>query len=232
MGSRVVELAAMSRKTFLKTVFFLMIAALAGGVLSSPALAKSWICITTYGGGEECYESEKEDYDIEKKVTKTGEGIWKDKISGLTAGDKVYFKVTVKNTGDVDADDAEIRDELPRYLEDPKEVGGDGDFEFDGDDIEIDVDDFDAGEEKEFVYRARVIDDLPDNAKFCSYNIASLYVDGHKEGSDDAEVCFETGEVLGEVSELPQAGATPLGVVLAGAMLVVGWGLRRWSLSG
>lgn len=217
MPAGVVELAAMLSKRLVKTlVLFAAVPVFLGSFRRCPLWAD------TYGP-----VIKNKSLDIEKKVSKTGEGTWKDKVTGLGAGDKVYFKVIVKNTGEVDLDDIEVEDELPRYLNDPKKVGGDGDFDVDGDDIEVDLGDLDEDEEKEYIYRAKVREDLPDNGVFCSYNIASVYYNDHKEGSDDAEVCFETGEVLGEVSELPEAGSSPVGLAAAGTLFSIGLALRK-----
>ncbi|MFH1955658.1 MAG: hypothetical protein ABIJ36_01965 [Patescibacteria group bacterium] len=180
------------------------------------------ICTPVYGGGQNCIEIKDRDFSLEKKVRFGTSGEFKSKITGAEAGDTVQFRITVKNTGSVDVDEVEIKDDLPKYLKTK-------------DDTDWKIKNFKAGDEEEIYLKAKVVDpeDLPDN-DICVVNEARLEYEGKTRASDTATVCIVTPSVLG-VKELPVTGAgVPFGgkeislAVMALGMLFLGIGLKKF----
>jgi uncharacterized repeat protein (TIGR01451 family) len=152
-------------------------------------------CTSNYGGGETCIYNKN--FDIEKKVRKEGDDSWKDKVTGVDEDEVVEFKIKVKNEGEVDVDDMKMSDKLPKEME---RVGGDGLTEY--------WDDFEAGETKTFVIKAKVKDSEYDRKNFekCVVNKAEVLYDGEDEASDTATVCYSDSEP----TELPKTGGSSL----------------------
>ncbi len=152
-------------------------------------------CTSNYGGGQTCIYNKN--FDIEKKVRKLGDDSWKDKVTGVDEGEVVEFKIKVKNEGEVSVDDMKMSDKLPKEME---RVGGDGLTEY--------WDDFDAGETKTFIIKAKVKDSEYDRKNFekCVVNKAEVLYDGDDEASDTATVCYSDGAP----TELPKTGGSSL----------------------
>ena len=174
-------------------------------------------------------EEPEVDYKIEKEV-KYKDGDWEENLDldehTFDPGEKLHFKIKVKNLGEVDAKDVRVVDELP---DDIKWVSGHGDYDQDEHKIRFDIGDLPAGEEREFRFVAKVYDedDLPTGKDYCQTNVVYLKVAGEKVDEDHSKVCIGTPEVLGEVEELPQAGSNPTGLMVAGVMLSAGLTLRK-----
>ena len=152
-------------------------------------------CEPVYGGGEEC------DFDrsfrITKEVRRLGEEDWDSdgKVHNIKKDQIVEFRVTIKNKGDITTDDMKMKDILPDEME---RVGGSGLTEY--------FEDFEPGDEKEFIIEAKVRDeefDREGDFEDCVTNKAEVYFDKNFEGSAKASVCFGKGEI----SELPKTGA-------------------------
>lgn len=160
-----------------------------------------------YGGGE----THDRDFDIKKEVSKEKDGDYDKKITGVKEGRKVYFRITVRNTGNVDSDEMKYEDFLPDEM---VRVGEDG--------LTEEWDNFDAGEKKTFIIAAKVKDSEYDDDDFdkCVYNKVKLYHDGDYQDSSSAAVCYSNTEA----KELPKTGAetnvlamvSGLGLTLAG----------------
>jgi LPXTG-motif cell wall-anchored protein len=105
-----------------------------------------------------------------------------------------------------------MKDSLPDEME---RVGGDGLTEY--------WEDFEPGETKTFIIRAKVNSEEYDRENFekCVVNKAKVLYDDDEEGSDTATVCYGDSEV----TELPKTGGSS---VLYGAL---GLGLSAFGLT-
>lgn len=182
----------MTKSVNYKLISALVVAGVAGVLSGGTAYAG---CTSNYGGGETCIYNKN--FDIEKKVRKEGDDSWKDKVTGVDEDEVVEFKIKVKNEGEVDVDDMKMSDKLPKEME---RVGGDGLSEY--------WDDFEAGETKTFVIKAKVKDSEYDKDNFekCVVNKAEVLYDGEDEASDTATVCYSDSEP----TELPKTGGSSL----------------------
>ena len=182
----------MTKSVNYKLISALVVAGVAGVLSGGTAYAG---CTSNYGGGETCIYNKN--FDIEKKVRKEGDDSWKDKVTGVDEDEVVEFKIKVKNEGEVDVDDMKMSDKLPKEME---RVGGDGLTEY--------WDDFEAGETKTFVIKAKVKDSEYDRKNFekCVVNKAEVLYDGEDEASDTATVCYSDSEP----TELPKTGGSSL----------------------
>lgn len=187
-----------------KLIAVLLVGAVSGSVLAGGKVYAG--CTANYGGGQTCVYNKS--FDIEKKVRKEGDDSWKDKITGVKKGEVVEFRIKVKNEGEVDVDDMKMTDKLPKEME---RVGGSGLTEY--------WDDFDKGETKTFVIKAKVRDSEYDRKNFekCVVNKAIVEYKGDQEASDTATVCY--GDV--KPTELPKTGGSSVayGVLGLGLML-------------
>ncbi len=181
-----------------KSVNYKLISALVVSAVSTGLFGGSQVyagCTSNYGGGETCIYNKN--FDIEKKVRKAGDDSWKDKVTGVDEDEIVEFRIKVKNDGEVDVDDMKMTDKLPKEME---RVGGDGLTEY--------WDDFDEGETKTFIIRAKVKDSEYDRKNFekCVVNKAEVEYNGDEEASDTATVCYGDSEP----TELPKTGGNSL----------------------
>lgn len=169
-------------------------------------------CTQNYGGGQTCVYNKN--FDIEKKVRKEGDDSWKDKVTNVKKGEIVEFRVKIKNDGDIDVDDMKMEDKLPREME---RVGGSGLTEY--------WDDFEKGESKTFIIKARVKDSEYERENFekCVVNKAVVEYKGDEEASDTATVCY--GSV--KPSELPRTGNGMFTLALGSAFVALGVLLRK-----
>ncbi len=198
----------MTRSVNYNLISAMLVLAVFGGLFGGSQVYAG--CTPNYGGGQTCVYNKN--FDIEKKVRKAGDDSWKDKVTGVKKGEVVEFKIKVKNDGEVDVDKMKMTDKLPREME---RVGGDGLTEY--------WDDFDKGETKTFVIRAKVKDSEYDRKNFekCVVNKAVVEYKGDQEASDTATVCYGDSKP----TELPKTGGSPLvygtlglGLVAVGAV--------------
>ena len=156
-------------------------------------------CEDVYGGGERCIINKS--FRIEKEVRIKGDSTWREKVILEDLDDIVEFRITVRNTGELEVDDVKMEDILPDEL---KRVGGSG--------LTEDFDNFKPGDSEKFVIEAELTDDAKDEKKAnCFVNRAKVIYKDHVEGEDVATVCVETGEI----SELPETGFDTLTVLTA-----------------
>jgi uncharacterized repeat protein (TIGR01451 family)/LPXTG-motif cell wall-anchored protein len=157
-------------------------------------------CEAVYGGGEKCIVNKS--FRITKEVREKDEDDddAEDKIN-VEKGEEFVFVITIKNTGEVEVDDMKMKDFLPDEL---KLIEGDLTEEWDN---------FDFGDKKTFHLTVKVKDSEfeRDNFEKCIVNKAEVRKDGDFEGADTATVCYKKGEI----SELPETGATA-GIALSG----------------
>jgi hypothetical protein len=169
-------------------------------------------CESNYGGGENCVYNKR--FEIDKDVRIEGDSQWEeDKVTGVKKGDTIEFRIKIKNRSDEATgsfDDMKMEDFLPDEL---VRVGGTGLSEY--------WDDFDAGETKTFILKAKIDSDefdRDDNFEKCVVNKAEVRWDGKFEGSDTATVCYGNGEP----TELPKTGAVSELAIVGLALLTAG----------
>jgi len=157
------------------------------------------------------------------KFVSSKDSDYKDNLENKSfkAGEKIYFLVEFGNKGTADATGVVIKDELPSYV---KFDSGEGDYDKNGNTVEYKVDTLKAGQKDEFRFTAKVKDDMVGG---CYDNKAKIYANGQDQDKDEATFCLEKeGKVLG-VTTLPETGGSPIGLVVAGIMSLLGFGLMR-----
>jgi len=174
------------------------------------------------------------DLSIEKYVRWEDTDDWYEDIEKdehlFDPGEKVFYKIIVKNTGDADAEDVRVVDELPDYI---KWISGEGEWDDDEWKVRFDLGTVKAGEEERLDYTAKVFDedDLPPTDRELK-NVATLYQEDEKIDDDHAQVWINGPEILAaeveKPGELPVAGADVIGLVLISlGMVISGWGMKR-----
>ena len=169
---------------------------IAGLILTSRTTLAAVRCETQYGGGEVCVytgelQLDKEVWnpELEKFVDNLGLTDYK-----FAPGEKIVFKLAVKNVGDKTFDQLNLKDLLPDYLELES-----GELEWEIADLAVD-----ETEERRFGTRVVPVDKLPEgNTTLCVVNEAEVW-SGDEKDKDTAQVCI-TKKVLG-VTELPPTG--------------------------
>ena len=171
---------------------------------------------------------------IEKYVRWEGTDDWYESIDKdehlFDPGERVVYKVIVRNGGDADAGDVRVVDELPDYI---KWISGEGEWDSGEWKVRFDLGTVKAGEKKRLDYTAKVFDesDLPPTDRELK-NIATLYEGEERIDDDHAQIWINGPEVLAaeveEPRELPEAGADSLGLILISVgMVITGWGMKR-----
>ncbi len=199
-------------KSLITPVF---VVALVATILTKPVFAD---CTPNYGGGETCTYTKK--FTIEKFVKLEGDSNWKDEVSvDLNDDDEkdkdVMFKIVITaniedadgiDPDDVEFDDMKMKDSLPdelKFLDDESQ-----------DELVEEWDNFKPGETKTFYFTTKIRNSEKDKEgefEKCVVNKAKLYYKDDLQGSDSAVVCYKkTGDVLGDVSELPETGEFPV----------------------
>lgn len=184
------------------------------------------ICTPNYGGGENCIEIKKEKITLDKEVSFKKSGDFSSRVKGAEAGETVYFRIIVKNEGDIDLENLKVEDDLPKYLKTSE-------------DTEWTIKKLEAGKEWSEVFKAEVVDDgdLPDNDT-CTVNEARVKESGKTVDEDTAVVCIEAPTKVLGVKELPVTGGRnsvtgkeiSFGVIALG-MFLLGIGLKKLNPS-
>ena len=195
-----------------KNLISLSVAVAMFTVLGGAQTASADNCESNYGGGETCRYNKR--FEIDKDVRIEGDDEWEeDKVTDVDKHDVVEFRIKIKNRSDDGAgsfDDMKMEDFLPDEL---IREGGSGLTEH--------WDDFDPGETKTFIVKAKIDPDefdRDDNFEKCVVNKAEVRWDGKFEGSDTATVCYGSGEP----TELPKTGAVSDLAILGLGMSTVG----------
>lgn len=130
--------------------------------------------------------------EITKEVRKLPNGKFDWKAEDVKKGEKVEFRITVRNTGDTELRDLKVNDLLPSEL-------------VSNDSLAFTIDTLKVNESKEFFVTATVKDSEFGDGKAgkCVINRATLKFND-KELSDTAVVCWGNG-VLG-ATKLPETG--------------------------
>ena len=114
----------MNKNTILKISAVLPVVLIASLVSASSVFAKE-ICYTQYGGGETCVDvPENSNLELDKTIYNPASKQYEDhvKSSGgsnpyvFDVNEDINFKITIKNTGDVELKNVDLKDELPYLL--------------------------------------------------------------------------------------------------------------------
>jgi len=190
--------------------------------LSKGIVFADTVCTPLYGGGERCTETGIKSIKIEKEASFKKDKDFSDRIKGADAKETVYFKITVKNEGDVALENLDVQDDLPKYLKTD-------------DDTEWTIKSLEPGKEWSEVFKAEVVgeDSLPDSDT-CVINEARVVSENRVLAEDTAVVCIEAPTKVLGITTLPVTGGSnavsykevSYGIVAFG-MLLVGLGLRK-----
>ncbi|GIW63303.1 MAG: hypothetical protein KatS3mg091_105 [Patescibacteria group bacterium] len=122
----------------------------------------------------------------------------------------VYFKLTVKNTGNVDIAGVKVIDYLPSYLEYADDKG---EYDASTRQLKIEMGDFRVDETKSVIFKARVVsaNNLPaEKSVLCLINRAVVVFDNQEKDLDTAQFCVEktAAAPAKETKEMPKAGTS------------------------
>jgi uncharacterized repeat protein (TIGR01451 family) len=206
----------------------------AAALMLSASQAKAEQCISQYGGGETCDRDAK--LKVNKEIWNPEKKDWVDHISSkdymFDAKDKITFRITVKNVGDIEIKDIKLTDYFPSYV---RYLDGDGDGESDDEKAVFDKFDLKPGKSKSFEFRAKVAgsDILPKDSKICLTNIAKAKgevkdSDKKEDASDYANFCIDLPNKKKEkITKLPTTGFDFGLVGLSTGLVLVGFGIRK-----
>lgn len=200
-------------KTINKISRILFISLIAGAILlvivPSDVFAEE--CESDGPYGEICIYNKS--FELDKKVKKEGDDVWKDKVIDVEKDEIVIFEIEIENVGEVEVDNMRLEDFLPDEL---KRVGGSGLTEY--------WDDFEPGEKKTFEIEVKINDEEFDrDVEFekCVVNKAEVEYDGDFESSDAAVVCYGNAQI----KELPETGATSTVIYSALGLTLIASGI-------
>lgn len=159
-------------------------------------------CVEQYGGGEICYEGE---ISLDKVVRHPEEDKYVDNLyaddSTYTPYQEVIFKLTIKNTGEEDLNDIEVKDFLPDYLYFTSTPDG-----WDDKTATWKIDHLNPGESKTYEIKAKVVseNDLPEgDGIYCVTNSGEAKKDD-KSAGDTSQLCISK-KILG-ITTIPKTG--------------------------
>lgn len=189
-----------------------------GLFINTSSVSARQVCFTQYGGGETCVNVEdNSDLDVEKLVSKEDvNDSYKDHLKSsehmFNAESYVYFRIRVKNKGQVELKDVKVKDVLPNFVKYDKTLT-DQSAEVNGNEITYSVGSLKVGEDKVIKVRTKVVKeaDLPADDKICVTNVAEAKGyrkdnDKKESDSDYANFCIDLPAVLGTPTQLPKAG--------------------------
>ncbi len=131
--------------------------------------------------------NEDREISITKLVKNTSEGTNYTQTVDAEEGDRVYFKLTVKNTGNTTVRNVKVTDRIPSGLSFDDSVNTDGSSSFSGSTLTVNLGSLSAGESQTIEFAARVTED---NGKVC--NTARVTGDNVNSDEDDACVNVDT----------------------------------------
>lgn len=132
---------------------------------------------------------------------------------------EVIFKLEVRNSGQVDLNNIQIKDKVPDFVD---FISGPGNFDNNTKTLNFTIDRLKPGESKAYELTAKIKKEaeLPANMGTCLTNFAEARMN-ELVSQDTAVFCVET-RVLGVTRELPKTGmASSVAVVLASSSLLV-----------
>jgi len=201
----------------------------------STAVSAREVCFTQYGGGETCVNVEdNSDIDIEKYVATRDESDayqshLKSSEHTFNAEDYVYFRLRVKNRGEVDLKNVVVKYVLPNFVTYDETLTDTKPSEVDGNNIKYDFGSLKIGADKVIKIRTKVVDeaDLPADDKVCVTNVAEAKgyrVDNNDKESDSdyANFCIDLPAVLGTPTQLPKTGTESTLSIIGALVLGVG----------
>ena len=202
-----------------------------GFLVTTSAVSARQVCFTQYGGGETCVNVEdNSDIDVEKLVSKEDvSDSYQDHLKSsdhmFNADDYVYFRIKVKNKGEVDLKDVKVTDILPNFVKYDKTLT-DQDSDVNDNEITYNIGSLNVGKDEVIKIRTKVVDesDLPADDKICVTNVAQAKgyrKDNSKKESDSdyANFCIDLPAVLGTPTQLPKAGPDAT-LALIGALVL------------
>lgn len=236
----------------INTIFAVLIAMIAVQTVGATRVEASKVeCFKQYGGGETCIVKKEGKLELDKKVKNPKSGNFESDIKptggsnpySFKSGENVVFRIIVKNVGDVELKDIELKDRLPNFV---KYHSGDGKGASDNTQVEFSKFNLKPGESKEFQFMTRIAHDgiLPKDSRICVTNIAEAKgiwandKDKKEEAVDYANFCIELPKIKGveDVKKeapkvLPVTGADTMILVTTAAfgLMLIGYGLRKIS---
>jgi len=189
---------------YMKKINLLIKGLIIGGILGLLIFPRivSGRCVEQYGGGEICYEGE---ISLDKVVRHPEEDKYVDNLYANNAtyspNQEVIFKLTIKNTGEDDLYDIEVKDFLPDYLYFTSTPDG-----WDDKTATWKIDHLSPGESKTYELKAKVVteNDLPEgDGTYCVTNSGEAKKDD-KSAGDTSQLCI-SNKVLG-MTTIPKTG--------------------------
>ena len=162
-------------------------------------------CVEQYGGGETCYEGELR---LDKAVKNPSSGTYIDNLyasdPNFSADQEIWFRLTVKNTGEDDLNNIEVKDKFPNYV---LFVSGPGSWNDSEKTLTWTIDHLSPNESKDYEIKGRIVGEgsLPsDSGTYCVTNYGEAKKD-NKIASDTSYFCIGK-KVLG-MTTMPKTGA-------------------------
>ena len=150
---------------------------------------------------------------INKTVRNPVSNVYVDNLSAqdytFLPGQLATFRIEVKNVGQTELNNIQVKDMLPQLLD--FEVGG-GSYDKAARVLTFNVDNLKVGESRTFDFHARV---QPTTGLVCVSNLAEAR-SGQLFGQDSTSVCIG-GQILGGVQELPVTGVGSATLIIAGS---------------
>jgi len=193
-----------------KNKISLIIFSLLTGVLLTAFSAKkvSARCVDLYGGGQTCYEGELQ---VNKMVKNPSNGDYTDNLYSDNAkyspDQEIWFQVTVRNTGNDNLTNIDVKDKFPDYV---LFDSANGSWNNTDKTLTWKIDNLSPNDSKDYEIKGRIVGSgsLPNDAgTYCVNNYAEAKKD-NKSASDTAYFCISK-KVLG-MTTMPKTGANLL----------------------
>ena len=169
-------------------------------------------CVDQYGGGQTCYEGELR---LDKVVKNPSTGDYTDNLyssdPNFSADQDIWFRVTVKNTGNDNLINMIVKDKFPNYI---LFVSGPGSWDDGSKTLTWTIDNLSPNESKDYEIKGRIVGEasLPtDSGTYCVTNYAEVIKD-NKIASDTSQLCI-TKKVLG-ITTMPKTGSNLILMIL------------------
>lgn len=197
-------------------------------------------CTPLYGGGVTC--PSRGEISIDKFVANPTTGLFVDNLTEFDPKfaplQEVTFRILIKNTGDTNIEEVEIKDLMPDFV---SFVSGPGEFnqsEGKNGTLTFKIFNLAPNETREYWVRGKAFSDadLPENTICKLPNRAQARASEDRFDEDIAEFCIEK-KVLGkgeptQIKEIPKTGFNPSLVVFSAGTTLLGLGIiiRRKAL--
>jgi len=162
---------------------------------------------------------------VDKRVKALGVTEWQDNLSSsqitLKEDDLIGFEIVVKNTGETELKNIDVKDHLPSYL---RFIFGPNNP--DNQEINWNIDHLNPGEERSFQIRMQIdgVDQVSEGT-FCLLNKVSARAESGEYDEDTASFC------LMGAKELPESGTGNLitGTLITSIVAITGIFLRKFG---